>query len=182
MAWWSRHSITPAALSVLGFECKIRKFPWFYPLCTLSTASQHGISRGKSRGAKDALLLRAPVWEFSPSQQTWLTAAAIWPHFLFILAKVSTKSSGTASKCNIFIAFWSVQSLLNFRYNVLSFCFAFLLWTAWFRNWCFWHIFKLSFKINTFPRGEGNLRPLLHEVSLAKQHQRQRWLIYTLGA
>lgn len=46
----SWHSITSAALSVLGFESKIKKFPWFYPPCTLSTALQNGISRGKSRG------------------------------------------------------------------------------------------------------------------------------------
>lgn len=109
--------------------------------------------------AEDALLSRSPVWEFSPAQQRWFKAAAISAHFLFILAKVSTKSSGTASKCYIFIAFWSVQSFLNSSCNGLSFCFAFLLVTVWFRNWCFWHIFKLSFKINTFPRGEGNLRP-----------------------
>lgn len=131
----------------------------FCPPCTHSTALQHGISRGKSRGAENVLLSRAPVWEFSPAQQSQLKAAVIWAHFLFILAKVSTKSSGTTSKCNIFIAFWSVQSFLNSRYSGLSFCFAFLLVTAWFRNWSFWHIFKLSFKINTFPRGEGSLRP-----------------------
>lgn len=159
---------------MLGFQSKTKKFPCSYPPCTPSTASQHGISRGKSRGAEGVLLSRAPVQEFSPAQQSQLKAAEIWAHFLFILAKVSKRSSGTASKCNIFIAFWSVQSFLNSRYNVLSFCFASLLVAVWFRNWCFWHIFKLSFKINTFPRGEGNLRPCLHEVSLTKQHQRQR--------
>lgn len=155
----SRHSITSTALSLLGFECKIKKFPCFCPPCTLNTASQHGISRGKSRGAEDVLLSRAPAREFSSAQQSPLKAAEIWAHFLFILAKVSTESSGTENKCNIFIAFWSVQPLLNSRYNVLYFCFAFLLVTVCFRNWCFWHIFKPSFKINTFPRGEGNLRP-----------------------
>lgn len=115
------------------------------------SALPHGpeFQEGKSRGTEDRPALEwLPLGNSaSPGQQSRLKVGS---HFLFILDKVSKKSSRTASKYNVFIEFQSVQSLLSCSYNVLSFCFAVLPAMACFRNWCFWQIFKPSFEINTF--------------------------------
>lgn len=125
---------------MFGLECKIKNFM----LCALHLLPSHA-QRCLSTAFPDGQVpscSSGSSWMIQPWAAEPAQGLCGWVTFSFNLCRSEQKI-----KWNCTSVQGSVQSLLNSGCNVLSFCFALLPAAACFRNGCFWHIFKLSFKI-----------------------------------